>query len=380
MTQSDIAVRRVETKADFRQFIRLPREIYAGMPGFSPRLDMEQAGLLDKKKAPFFTHGRAEYWLAFRGGRPVGRISAQIDDLVAEYQDEPYGMFGCLDAVDSAAVVGALAAAAEAWLKAEGQSLVRGPFSPTIIDECGLLVEGQDAPASTMLNWAPAYLAGHLAAHGYGVAKKLVNYRMALSQNRDHDHAGALRKRRRPADLTLRALDRKRLAADGELIRQIYNDAWAGNWGFVPITEAEMSHTVKELGPLLLDGWGVFAEYRGETVGCALIVPNLAEISADLGGRLLPFQWVQFLFSAMRRRYRSGRVILLGVRSATRGTILAASLPLIMIDELFNRSHAWSFVDIEMGWVLEDNRAIAAIIERVGGKVDRTFALFEKAL
>ncbi len=380
MTQSDIAVRRVETKADFRQFIRLPREIYAGMPGFSPRLDMEQAGLLDRKKAPFFTHGRAEYWLAFRGGRPVGRISAQIDDLVAEYQDEPYGMFGCLDAVDDPAVVGALVAAAEAWLRSEGQSRVRGPFSPTINDECGLLVEGQEAPASTMLNWAPAYLAGHLAAHGYGVAKKLVNYRMALSRNRDHDHAGALRKRRRPTDLTLRALDRKNLAADGELIRRIYNDAWAGNWGFVPITEAEMSHTVKELGPLLLDGWGVFAEYRGETVGCALIVPNLSEISADLGGRLLPFNWIKFLYRALRRRYRSGRVILLGVRSATRGTILAASLPLIMIDELFNRSHAWSFVDIEMGWVLEDNRAIAAIIERVGGKVDRTFALFEKAL
>ncbi|HOV03480.1 MAG TPA: hypothetical protein PLG99_03660, partial [Kaistiaceae bacterium] len=129
-----------------------------------------------------------------------------------------------------------------------------------------------------------------------------------------------------------------------------------------------------------LDGWGVFAEYRGETVGCALIVPNLSEISADLGGRLLPFNWIKFLYRALRRRYRSGRVILLGVRSATRGTILAASLPLIMIDELFNRSHAWSFVDIEMGWVLEDNRAIAAIIERVGGKVDRTFALFEKAL
>ena len=374
---SAVACIPVSSRRDLARFIRTPRLIYRGMPGFVPRLDFGERHALDPKLAPFFLHGTAQYWLALQDdGRIVGRISAQIDRL----QTESFGMFGCLDSIDDADVVRALLRQAEAWLRHQGQTKARGPFCHSINGESGLLIEGQSAPSMTLMPWHPKYLASHLAAAGYSDVKTLLSYAMDLERVRYAAAAASFKRPQLSEGVRFRALDPREPDRDAKIITDVFNDAWQDNWGFVPLMVEEIKALISALRALLPLDWVIIAEVGDEPIGVALLVPNVAEVTGNFEGRLLPLNWTQLLYRAWRKDFRSARLIIFGVVRKLRRTALGVTVPFAMLSEYARRAERYPVREIEMSWVLEDNWPMRRIIERLGGTVDKRYAVFEKHL
>ncbi|MCC2111230.1 MAG: hypothetical protein KDJ16_04270, partial [Hyphomicrobiales bacterium] len=259
---ADLEIRPVAGRRDLARFIRLPRTLYRGLPGYRPRLDYEQRQVLDPRRGPFFSHGRARYWLAWRNGRAIGRISAQFDDLAPLVDGNKPGFFGCLDAIDDAGLVAALLAVAERWLVDNGADFIRGPFTLSINGESGLMLSGQTSAPMVLMGWAPAYLAGHVEAAGYRLAKQLYAYRLALSRE-ENAHAAALRNRLIAGRIALRGLDMTNLAGEAEMMRTVFNDAWADNWGFTPMAAPETDTLLRSMRPVLFSDCCVVCERAG---------------------------------------------------------------------------------------------------------------------
>ena len=371
----------VKTRVQMRQFLRLPRILYRAMPGFVTPLDLERRGLLHPKAASFFKHGRAQYFLASRGRELVGRISAQVDPVAVEQWGEPVGLFGALDATNDPAVVAALLSAAEAWLRAEGMTAMRGPYTPSPNSESGLLVEGQQERAMLLSPWHPPYLGGLVEGAGLRKVRDLFAYELevgpaaeaALPVPRARLSATA-------SGLTVRSLRPKHLAEDAAIMGRLYNDAWHDNWGFVPITDADVAAMVRELKPVIRPEHLVMVERDGEPVGFILVLPNLYDIVGDLGGNPTPAGWVRLATRLLRYRFRSGRVILLGVARSLRGTTLGAIMPSLIIAELMRRGRTMPFRTVELGWILEDNMRMRRLIERLSPRPNKVFRLYERRL
>jgi GNAT superfamily N-acetyltransferase len=366
----------VVTKSDFTAFIRLPRLIYRGMKGFVPRLDLGERLALDPKKAPFFRHGTAQYWMAWRDGQPVGRISAQIDRL----QSEPYGCFGCFETIDDADVVRALLYEAERWLRERGAGKVRGPFTLSINGESGLMTEGQDLGPMIMMPWHPRFLAQHLQTAGYNAVKTLLCYSLDLRGFSRRDVPGTVKMPRMPENVRVRPLNLKTLNAEAKLIADIYNSAWQDNWGFVPLAVEEVETLAHAFKPFLVPECGVVAERDGVPVAMALVLPNLETLTADFDGRLLPFNWARLLYRAMKKNYQSGRMLLFGVDKSVQGTVLGAIVPFAMLAQYARYAEDYQLQELEMSWVLEDNHAVRAMIERFGCTQTKRYTVFEKIL
>ncbi len=374
-----IAIVPVRTRRQMRRLVQLPRRLYAGLPGFVPPLDLERRGLLHPKASSFYSHGRAAFFLAMQGGREVGRISAQIDPVAIRTWGAPIGLFGSIDAIDDAAVVAALLDAATTWLRGQGMALARGPYTLSANGESGLLVSGQAARAMILSPWHPAYLGGLIEQAGWARVKDLFAYELAIG-GRAEAAQHVERLRFEDSGLTVRGLRRKQFAADAAILGQIWNDAWRDNWGFVPITDAEVAAMVREMKPLLRPEHLVVVERGGEPVAMALIVPNLFDIVGDLGGAPSPAGWLRFAWRLWRGRFASARVILLGVSTALRDTTLGALIPSLIIAELMRRGRVLPHRTVELGWILEDNTRMRRLIERLSPTPSKVFRLYEKAL
>jgi len=374
--EKSIRCRPVMGSRDLGNFIRVPRVIYRGVKGFVPRLDFAERLVLDPKHAPFYRHGTGQYWIAWRGSEPVGRISAQIDRL----QNEPYGTFGCFDAIDDIGVVRALLAGAEAWLRERGVRAVRGPFTHSINGESGLMIEGQEAGPMVMMPWHPVFLARHLRDSGYAPVKNLICYAIDLRGFGRGNVPAAVKLPRMPENVVVRPLDLKNLTAEARIIANIFNSAWQDNWGFVPLAVEEVETLARAFKPFLLPECGTVAERDGTPIAMALVLPNLETLTGDFGGTLLPFNWARLLYRMARKRYRSGRMLLFGVEKQTQGTILGAVVPFTMLSQYARHAEKHQLHELEMSWVLEDNRAVRALIERFGGRRTKLYTVFEKAI
>jgi hypothetical protein len=376
-----VTVVAVKTRGQMRQFLTLPRRLYLGIPGFVPPLDLERHGLLHPKASSFYAHGRAQYFLALRGQRVVGRISAQVDPVAIAQWGEQIGAFGALDSVDDQEVVSVLIGAAESWLKAEGMTAIRGPYTPSANGESGLLVEGQQERTMLLSPWHPTYLGALVEGAGLSKVKDLLAYEMAIGPEAEAAHP-MMRARLSEggSGLTVRALRPKQLAEDAAIMGQLYNDAWQDNWGFVPITDADVAGLVKELKPVIRPEYLVMVERDGEPVGFALVLPNIYDIVGDLGGRPSPIGWVKLITRMLRHRFVSGRVILLGIKHSLRGTTLGAIMPSLIIAELMRRARTASFQSVELGWILEDNMRMRRLIERISPRPNKVFRLYQRSL
>ena len=231
---SGVEIIAVRTPAEMDRFIRLPSVLYAADPNFVPPLLLEREEALSPKKNPYFQHAEAKFWLARRDGRDVGRISAQIDRLV---KDPEIGHFGMIVAEDRPEVFAALFAAAEAWLRKRGCARAQGPFNLSINEEVGLLVDGFDTPPMVMMGHDPPYAGAQLEAQGYARIKDIFAYHMTVTDDLPPKVLQLVR-RRTPAGVVLRMLDMKRYDQEVATLTEILNDAWSGNWGFTPTTEA----------------------------------------------------------------------------------------------------------------------------------------------
>lgn len=378
--RAGLHVAAVQGRADMARFLRLPWSIYAGDPHWVPPLLAERRGHLNPKANPFFQHADVGFWLAWRDGRPVGRISAQVNHLHLERYGDATGHFGLLEAEDDPETFAALFAVAEGFLRERGMRRVIGPFSLSINDESGLLVDGADTPPSMLMGHAPAYYATRLSALGFVRAKDLMAFAYDLTAPMP---AAAARFVDRLADdpsIRFRGLRKANYAEDLAIVIDIFNDAWSENWGYVPFTQAEIAHFNKELKPLVRTESLCLAEVDGEPVAMAICLPNLNEAIADLGGRLLPFGWAKLLWRLKIGPMRSARVPLFGVRRRYHGSPMGAALAYGVIDRLRRDHAALGFREAELSWVLEDNTAMRSMIEAVGGRAYKTYRLFEKAL
>ncbi|MBB2155885.1 hypothetical protein HLH33_06095 [Gluconacetobacter diazotrophicus] len=372
--------------SSFRQmslFIRLPRLLYAGLPGYVPPLDMEQKDLLHPRKTAFFRHGRARYFLAMRAGKPVGRISAQVDDLAIETLGENIGFFGALDAVDDASVVSALLDAACAWLRRQGMDTARGPFTLNANGELGMMIEGHRAPPMIAMPWHPHWLPPLVEACGFAKAMDFVAYQMETGPGAEQAHlvpSGLRLGEGRLGSITTRGIRRRQIAEDGEILRRLYNDAWRNNWGFVPLTQDEMTGMIRQMRPILKSEHFVLIEQDGEPVAVALVVPNLYDIAGDLDGAPTPLGWVKLAERLVRHRFHSARVILLGVSSKLEGTALGAIMPALAIAELMRRGRSLPYRMVEMGWILETNLPMRRLIERLAPEPCKRYRVYDRVL
>lgn len=361
-----------------KQFIRLPDSLHRDDPHYTPPLMMERIGLLDAKKNPYFLHAEAQYWIARKNGRDVGRISAQIDRMaVAEHG--PIGQFGMLAAEDDGAVVEALTGTAEGWLKARGMSRIQGPFNLSINQEVGLLIDGFDTPSMMLMPHDRPYLAARLEAQGYTKVKDMLAY-IRGTGHWFPDRLRALATRELGANVHLRHINMRRYREEIAGIVSIFNEAWHTNWGFVPMTEAETTHMAREMRPLIREKLAWIAEVGGESAACLVCLPDINGVIGDLKGRLLPFGWAKLLWRLKVKGSPSGRVLLMGVRRKYANRMLGRLLPIKLIYAVEKHVVEAGIKRAEMSWVLEDNKAVRHLIEGVGGTAYKTYRVYEKAL
>jgi hypothetical protein len=370
----NITIVPVHTPAELKRFIRLPARLHAADPNFVPALELERRDALTKKN-PLFEHLEARYFLAVRDGRDVGRISAQVDSLVVDRQ---LGFFGLIAAEDDPEVFAALFAAAEGWLRERGRTRVQGPFSLSINEETGLLVDGFDTPPMIFMAHDPRYAAARIEALGYAKAKDVIAYLHDIVKGFP-EKVMRLVRRSEASGVRIRHIDKSRLEEEFRLVMEIFNDAWSQNWGFVPFTEHEFVHMAKGMKPLLDPTWTAVAEYEGRAVGFAILLPNLNEVIRDFGGRLFPFNIIRMLVR-LKRGVKSGRVPLMGVRRSFSGGMVGGMVPLAMIYSLQANAKPKGMQVGELSWILEDNRPMRSMAEALGAKAYKTYRVYEKSL
>jgi hypothetical protein len=377
---SQIRIEPVDGRRKLDAFIRLPNDLYRDCPSYVAPLLMERRESLRFDKNAYFQHAEGRYWLAYRDGRPVGRVSAQIDRLYLEKYQNATGHFGMLDAEDDPAVFGALLDVAEDWLRARGMTRVLGPFNLSINEECGLLVEGFDAPPMLMMGFDLPYAARRLEQLGYRKAKDLLAYDYDVRSTPPIRGDAMLERTSEAHRVRVRPVDMSRYHAELGVIMDIFNDAWSENWGSVPFTQAEITHIANGMRPLIRPELIWIAEVD-DTPACMIVcLPNLYEAIADLNGRLLPFGWAKLLWRLKMARPRTGRVLLMGIRTAYRRTLLGSALILMVLEALRQGVMKEGLERIELSWVLEDNLPMRRVIESIGGKICKTYRIFEKSL
>jgi hypothetical protein len=363
-----------------RDFLTLPLSLYAGAPGFAPGLLMERRAAIDPKRNPYFEHAEAAFWVAYRGNLPVGRISAQVDHLARERHGADIGHFGYLDAIDNKDVYTALTSTAERWLAERNTRRVHGPFSLSINEETGLLIDGFEARPMLMMSYHPPYAGSHLENCGYGKINDVVAYDYDVARGLPIESLRLIDRAKAEMQINFRPLNMRRYSEDLRIILDIFNDAWADNWGFVPMTEAEVTHTAHEMRQIIVPELVWIAEIDGEPACMIVSLPNLLEATADLNGRLLPLGWIKLLWRLKLAGLRTGRVPLFGLRKQYHRSPFGAAVIFMLFDALRQSSVARGIEHIEFSWILEDNWAMRSIIERIGGRAYKTYRVFEKIL
>jgi hypothetical protein len=378
MTET-ISVRPVAGKADLRAFLDLPFRLYAKDPNWVAPLYLERHEHLDPRKNPYFRHAEVSLFLAFRNGRPVGRISAQVCRLRGARYGDGVGQFGFLEAEDDPAVFEALLGAAASWLAARGLTRMQGPFNFSINDEMGLLIEGFGTPPSMMMGHALPYYAQHLEQQGFAKAKDVIAYDFEDTGDIPRTLKLAYDRALANPDITVRALDKKKLMRELEIIVAIANDAWSDNWGFVPWTQEEMTALGNNLKMLVSGDYIAIAEYKGEPAAMAVSLPNINDWIQGLNGRLLPFGWAKLGWNLMARPPRSIRMPLMGVKKAFHGSSLGGILGMAAIARVRSFHVSRGTMKGELSWILEDNTRMRRMIETFGGRPYKTYRIYERA-
>jgi GNAT superfamily N-acetyltransferase len=329
---------------------------------------------LDRSRNPFFKHAEVELFLAWRGEEPVGRISAQIDRNFNEFQHHEWGMFGFFECIDDPEVAAALLSVAADWLRARGRDRMVGPMDFTTNDECGVLVDGYDRLPTILTNWHHPYYPGLIEGAGLTKAMDLYMWSLDVTQ-REHVHPAIWRVAAEVESkygITVRNMRKKDMEAEIGRFLEVYNSAWERNWGFVPLTEEEVRHYAKDLKQILDENWAFIAEKDGEPVGAALTLPDYNQVFRHMNGRLLPIGWAKFLW--YRRKIDRVRVFALGVKPEYQHTGAGAKL----YECHWEAGERTRQGRGETGWTLESNKPMNRAMERMGGKIVRTYRVYER--
>lgn len=377
---SDVLVTAVQSAGEKKEFIAIQYELNQQYPAFVPPLLMERNDFLNPKKNPFFDHGQVELFIARRGGKSVGRIAAIVDTLYNETHKAKTGWFGMFECIDDAGVAVALFQAAEGWVKARGMTEVLGPASFSSNGEFGLLVDAHEIPPKVLMPWNPPHYQALLEHNGYAKAKDLWAWQIDVTTPIPEKVARIAEKVRKREELTVRPANLKDWDNEIRKIKEVYNDAWENNWGFVPMTDREIEHMAKDLKQIVIPELALFAEVKGEVVAFSLTLPdaNIA-LKATGNGKLttfgLPIGLAKLLL-AMKSKVNTGRLAVLGIKAGYR----RRGLDSVMFLDTFNNSIKQGWSGGEISWTLEDNDMVNRAIEVFGCKKYKTYRLFKKAL
>ena len=385
MADTGIIVVPVTTKAERETFVDLSYRLNGSDPNWVPPLRMEALELVTPGKNPFFEHADVQLFLARRGERVVGRISAHIDHL-ATAMDPVQGFgpgtgnWGLFEAEDEQ-VADALIRTAEDWLRAKGMTRVLAPLSMSIWEEPGQLVQGHDHPPTVMMGHQPAHYQPWFEARGYESAKMLHTYELDITKPFPPLIQRIVQSGEKNERIRIRNVDKSRFEQEAALILDILNDAWSDNWGYVPFTDTEIAYAGKKFKPIVREDLIMVAEYDGEPVAFMMTLPDLNEALAPMKGRLLPFNWLKLLLWLRNPQVRTMRVPLMGVRKKLQSSRLASQLAFMMIE--FIRRNAVSRYGAsrgEIGWILEDNQGMVAIADAIDSHVNKAYRIYAKPL
>ena len=371
-----IITRPVLTRLELKTFISFPGTLYRNDPCWIEPIHYERQELLSKKN-PASSHLTWQAWLAWSGTEVVGRITAQIDSLHRQLHGNDSGHFGMFEAVDDPAVVDSLFAAAEAWLRERGAARITGPFNLTINQESGLLVEGFDHPPSAMMGHGQPYYDQRLTAIGYRQATDLLAYWMRTDQLHFPPALSEMMARERKR-VVVRPLDTRQFRRDMRILREIFNDAWSRNWGFVPFTESEFFELGSQLRLLVPKDLLYIAEVDGDPCAFIVAIPNINEAIASLKGQLLPFGWLRLLWRLYGKGTRTARVPLMGVKQRYQFSRLGPTLALLLIEALKPPFVKRGIEALEMSWILESNAVMRKILVQIGATPYKRYRIYEK--
>ncbi len=369
-----INVEPISSKKDANRFIKFAWKIYDGNPNWVPPLLMDRRKLMDKEKNPFYKHSDAEFFLARRDGELVGRIGAIVNHNHNKEHNENIGFFGFFECINDQAVADALTSTARGWLKARGVMAVRGPATPSVNDEYGLLIDGFDRPPVVLMPYNPPYYATLLEKAGFKKIKDLYAYHVCEERVMTEKLQRVSEMVKQREGLTFRSLNMNDFTNEVVRMKDLYNRAWQYNWGAVPMTDNEFFALAKDLKPVVVPEMVVIAEYKGEPIGFALSLPDLnIPLKNNKHGYLLPGL---FRLMTQKKKINWVRIIVLGVVRERQKTGAAS----VLFYETARRGIGLGYVNGEASWVLEDNTMMNRSAELLKGERYKTYRIYEMSL
>lgn len=388
MAHTEIVITEVGDKQGREAFVDLIYRLNADDPNFVPQLRSEEIERYTPGGNPYFEHARCQLFLARRGGAVVGRIAAHIDELALAQPAEQgmgpgTGFWGALQAED-ADVAAALIARAEQWLRDQGMTRVLAPMTLSVWEEPGLLVKGHDHPPMVMMGHNPPHHQGWIEGAGYQGVKTLATWDLDITRQFPPLIQRIVQSGEKNERIRIRDVDLKNFDREVEIICNILNDAWSGNWGFVPFTQTEIAYTAKKMKPLVKPDLVRIAEYDGEPVAFMLTLPDLNQVQLKAvgpKGKPSPLGWLRLGLFLLRTRPDGMRVPLMGVLQRLQSTRMASQLAFMMIETIRRASvERYGSTRGEIGWILDDNQGMNAIAQAIEAKVNKEYRIYAKAL
>jgi GNAT superfamily N-acetyltransferase len=370
-----VEIHTVKTRRGISEFIDLPFRLHKGTPWVTP-LKLERHQFLTRRMNAYFTHGEADYFLARRDGRVVGRITAQIDFAYNEFHGTRTGMFGFLEYEDDPQILAALLRTAESWLRARGCDQMLGPMDFNLNEDAGVLIEGFELEPLIRQNWHPPRYQRQIEELGLEKAMDLLSWDLSIDDRASMKPIiEKLAKRCEDKyGVTVRNMTRRSLRKDLDKFAEVYNSAWSENWGFVPYSKEDLDAYALDLQIVYSPEWFMVAEKDGETIAMAITVMDANQLQKRMNGKVLPTGWWDFL---MRNRTTDRlRVGFLGVKPEWQHTGVAA----LLYVEHFEAAARSRLKHGEAGFILETNHAMNAGLEAMNGRVVKKYRVYERKL
>jgi GNAT superfamily N-acetyltransferase len=369
-----IKVKPVNSRKEFKAFLDLPDKLYKDDKNWVPKLDMDVKHLLSDKN-PFYQHAWKQLFLAYNGKEVVGRIAAIVDRKYIEFQEEKTGFFGFFECIDDREVAAALFNACVNVLKEKGMENILGPMNPSSNDECGLLIEGFDSPPRIMMPYNPQYYMTLIEDCGLSKARDLLALHMdVMGYDKMRLEGFVKRITKRNPQLSARPINLKDFRGEVENIKEIYNNAWVKNWGFVPWTDAQLEDIAGQLKPLVVPELVWIGCWEDKPIGFLMVLPDYNMAIKEIGRKLLPFGWIKFLQA--KKKLRESRLMAMGVMSEYQNKGIGA----LMYYNALETHRQKGYTSTEFSWILEDNVETLRIGDLMGASVYKKYRVYQKSL
>lgn len=372
MSTEIINVTPVKSKKDLMDFIKLPWKIYKNDSCWVPPLISQQKILFNKKKHPFFKHSEADFFVARKGKEAVGTIVAILNNRHNQVHNENVGFFGFFETIEDYQVAEKLLDKVMDWIKKRNLDYIRGPENYSQNEVCGLLVDGFDSPPVILMAHNPPYYQNFIEKYGFTKAMDMWAYCMDKNTQIPDRMVKVVERIKVRSNVTFRTINKTDLKNEVERVKQVYNNAWEKNWGFVPLTDHEIEHIANELKQIIDPDIVFFAEADGKPVGFSLSVPNINQALQKINGRLFPFGIFKLLHHA--KKIDRIRVIIMGIIKEYRNKGIDSVFYLDTYKKGIQKGYTWG----EFSWILENNDPMNTALRNIGAKVYKTYRIYEK--